>query len=167
MSMHHSRRNYWQVKFPSFLYIYFACLKRRKKREGISSVLPLKTACITYEQMKWGTRQHSSRLLWHQQSLVQLFTLTMGSTQWDLHLTAPYFIHMSTFQLNVVQLGLYRSSTSRSEQGSQILELVWRMVDFADSVFFVLINLDCQLPVRNRNCNRLQSPGLCNALMQI
>jgi len=31
MSMHHCRRNYWQVKFPSFLYIYFACLKREKR----------------------------------------------------------------------------------------------------------------------------------------
>ena len=76
---------------------------------------------------------------------------------------------MSTFQLNVAQLGLNRSSTRtrRSEQGSRILELVWRMVVFAGDTVFVFINLHCQLPVRNKNCNRLRSPGLCNALMQI
>jgi hypothetical protein len=133
MSMHHCRRNYWQVKFPSFLYIYFACLKREKR--GISSLLSLKTACITYQQMKWETRQHSLRLLWHQQSLAQLFTLTMGSTQWDLHLTAQLYPH-EHISAECGQLGLNRSSTCRSEQGSQILELIWRMVDFAgDSVF--------------------------------
>ena len=119
----------------NFLLSFISILPAWKGKEGISSLFSLKTVCITYQQMKWGTRQHSSRLLWHQQSLVQLFTLTMGSTQWDLHLTALLYPH-EHISAECGQLGLNRSSTCRSEQGSQILELIWRMVDFAgDSVF--------------------------------
>ena len=77
----------------NFLLSFISILPAWKGKEGISSLFSLKTVCITYQQMKWGTRQHSSRLLWHQQSLVQLFTLTMGSTQWDLHLTALLYPH--------------------------------------------------------------------------
>ena len=150
----------------NFLLSFISILPAWKGKEGISSLLSLKTACITYQQMKWGTRQHSSRLLWHQQSLVQLFTLTMVSTQWDLHLTALLYPHE---HISAVQFGLNRSSTRtrRSEQGIRILELVWRMVVFAGDTVFVFINLHCQLPVRNKNCNRLRSHGLCNALMRI
>ncbi|ONM53939.1 Enoyl-[acyl-carrier-protein] reductase [NADH] chloroplastic [Zea mays] len=86
-----------------------------------------------YWQMKWGTRQHSWCLLWHQQSLVQLFTLTMGSTQWDLHLTAPLYPHEHiSAECGAVRFEL-RAGLSTAVW---FFELICTMLDFAGDFVF-------------------------------
>lgn len=50
MSMRHCKRNYWQVKFDSFLYIYFA-LKRKKKRGFLFTFSENGLHCISTDEV--------------------------------------------------------------------------------------------------------------------
>ena len=91
-----------QISRPS-VWVYLFCLFQNKlKKQLLLSSYNLKAPLPT-RQMKLGTQQHSSCPRWRLQSLAQLSTLTMGSTQWDLHLTAQLYPHRRLSALELVQ----------------------------------------------------------------